>query len=545
MDYNDLFKVKPVSDYDVKEGKVALVVEEKKPVVYVMGEGKVEGDFYADEVSWIDVKRLAIVGDPNGGEKREIYLFDGALTPILKDNYDNFSPLFIGQDKFYFLSNREGETIHLYLYEGGEITRISKGKEPVSNLCVSSDGRKVAYSQGIYDDDVHLVDVETWDEEVIGFKGSEEVPASSECFTSEGVIFLSNRDNFFDVGEYRGGKISWLRKSSWDKLEALLFNGELAYVEDVVGDFKLILGEREVVSKGYNRELKVDQGYLYFLGSYHDRFTDLYRVGKDGVVERLTDSMQGVSGDFVEPKKVSYESFDGTTIHALLYARGNEDRGVVYIHGGPDWECVNSFSPTIQFLVSKGFKVICPNYRGSTGFGRKFNHMNDGDLGGGDLKDVVFSTKVLGVRKIAITGASYGGYLTMMAVTKYPDIWCRAVAVVPFVNWFTEKQLEREVLKQYDEVKMGNNPDLLRDRSPIFFVDRIKTPLLLLAGENDPRCPAEETLQVVKKLKERGVEIEYTIYKDEGHGFSKIENYVDSIRKTVEFISKCEEENTR
>ncbi len=246
--------------------------------------------------------------------------------------------------------------------------------------------------------------------------------------------------------------------------------------------------------------------------------------------------MNGVKDEFVSPTSVTYDS-DGIKIHALLYSRGNEDKGVVYVHGGPDFQCVDNFNPEIQFLVKKGFKVICPDYRGSTGYGRKFNHMNDKDLGGGDLRDVINAVKVLNVKKVAVTGASYGGYLTMMAVTKYPDLWCSAVAVVPFVNWFTEKQFEREVLKQYDEIKIGNDEALLRDRSPIFFVDRIKAPLMLLAGHNDPRCPAEETIQVVEELKKLGRQVEYKIYEGEGHGFMKIENYIDSIKRAVEFIA--------
>ncbi len=246
--------------------------------------------------------------------------------------------------------------------------------------------------------------------------------------------------------------------------------------------------------------------------------------------------MNYVKGDFIKPKVVSYDS-NGLRIYALLYEKGDEDKGIVYIHGGPDWECVNSFNPEIQFFMERGFKVICPNYRGSIGYGRRFNHLNDKDPGGGELLDVINSVKVLGVKKIAITGASYGGYLTMMAITKFPDLWCSAVAVVPFVNWFTEKKLEREILQQYDEIKVGSDENLLRDRSPIFFVDRIKAPLLLLAGENDPRCPAEETLQVVEELKKLDREVKYKIYKDEGHGFAKIENYVDSIKEAVEFIT--------
>lgn len=539
MQYQDLFKIKPITNYDVKDGRVAFIREEDIPRAYILGEGRIDSNFYAEEVSWINEKKLAVVGDPKGSEKREIYIFEGSLSPILKDEYDNVNPWFITDDKFYFLSNRESNTIHLFLYEGGEINRLSEGNIPVDSFCVSEDGKKVAYSQGIYDQDLHILEVDKWREEIVSLSQSEEFPASSQCFTRDGVLFISNKNNYFDIGIFNNGNIKWLKNSSHEKYEALYFNDKLVYIEDNFGDFNIIMDDKIMVSDGYNRNLYVDGNYLYYLGSNYDRFSDLYRVDNDGNIERLTNSMEGISGNFVKPKKVEYKSFDGVNIPSLLYSKGNETKGVVYIHGGPDWECVNTFSPTIQFLVDSGFKVICPNYRGSTGYGRKFNHLNDKDLGGGDLKDVVYAAKFLNLNKIAVTGASYGGYLTMMAVTKYPDIWCSAVAIVPFVNWFTERQFEREFLQQYDEIKMGNDHKLLVDRSPIFFIDNIKTPLMILAGEYDPRCPAEETEQVVKKLKEKGVEIEYKIYENEGHGFAKIENYVDSIRNTVEFIKKC------
>ncbi|AWR93304.1 S9 family peptidase [Acidianus brierleyi] len=539
MQYQDLFKIKPITNYDVKDGRVAFIREEDIPRAYILGEGRIDSNFYAEEVSWINEKKLAVVGDPKGSEKREIYIFEGSLSPILKDEYDNVNPWFITDDKFYFLSNRESNTIHLFLYEGGEINRLSEGNIPVDSFCVSEDGKKVAYSQGIYDQDLHILEVDKWREEIVSLSQSEEFPASSQCFTRDGILFISNKNNYFDIGIFNNGDIKWLKTSNHEKYEALYFNDKLVYIEDNFGDFNIIKDDKIIVSEGYNRNLYVDGNYLYYLGSNYDRFSDLYRVDKDGNIERLTNSMEGISGNFVRPKKVEYKSFDGVNIPSLLYSKGNETKGVVYIHGGPDWECVNTFSPTIQFLVDAGFKVICPNYRGSTGYGRKFNHLNDKDLGGGDLKDVIHAAKFLNLNKIAVTGASYGGYLTMMAVTKYPDIWCSAVAVVPFVNWFTERQFEREFLQQYDEIKMGNDHNLLVDRSPIFFIDNIKTPLMILAGEYDPRCPAEETEQVVKKLKEKGVEIEYKIYENEGHGFAKIENYVDSIRNTVEFIKKC------
>ncbi|TRM85723.1 S9 family peptidase, partial [Sulfolobus sp. E3] len=354
----------------------------------------------------------------------------------------------------------------------------------------------------------------------ISFPNSEEYPASNNCVGDDGsIIFISNKDDFFNVGMWKEGE-KWLIKSNHDKLEATFFKGKLFYVEDIEGTFMLKSDDKVIFEGGLIGSLNVDES-LYFLASTYNRSYDLYRY--DGVkVMRITDSMNGIkTSEFVKPNKVKYKSFDGLEITALLYSKGNEDKGVVYIHGGPDWECTESFNTDIQFLVKAGFKVVCPNYRGSTGYGRRFNHLNDKDLGGGDLRDVVEAVKVLGVNKVAVVGGSYGGYLTMMAITKYPEIWCSAVAIVPFVNWFTEKQFEREYLKQYDEIKIGNDEALLRDRSPIFFVDKIRSPLLLLAGENDPRCPAEETMQVVNKLKELGRDVEYKIYKDEGHGFDE------------------------
>ncbi|MCY0859709.1 MAG: S9 family peptidase [Sulfolobaceae archaeon] len=544
MDFSDIFKLKPVIDYDIsRNDKIAYVVELEKPVAYIKDEGRIDVEGYVDEVNWIDNKRLAITVDQKGGEVRQIWIreTDGKLEKLLADNNDNVSPFFInGPNKFLFISNRDGKTMHLYLYDNGEITKISDGELPVSDLC--SNKRKVVYSQGIYDNDVIIFDLDkNLMEAKISFPNSEQHPASQECIQEDGsIIFLSNHEDFYNVGLWNRGEIEWLINTSHEKYEAISFNGDIFYVEDDDGTFKLRAKRsgKTIFEGGIINSLKTMNNYLYFIASTYNRSFDLYRF--DGnKVERLTDSIEGIdTKELVRPSKVKYKSFDGVEITALLYSKGNnEDKGVIYIHGGPDWECTESLNLDIQFLVKAGFKVICPNYRGSTGYGRRFNHLNDKDLGGDDLRDVVEAIKVLNVKKVAVAGGSYGGYLTMMAVTKYPDLWCSAVAVVPFVNWFTEKQFERDVLKQYDEIKMGNDEALLRDRSPIFFVDRIKAPLLLLAGENDPRCPAEETLQVVEKLKESGRTVEYAIYKDEGHGFAKKENEVDSIKRLVDFIS--------
>jgi dipeptidyl aminopeptidase/acylaminoacyl peptidase len=127
----------------------------------------------------------------------------------------------------------------------------------------------------------------------------------------------------------------------------------------------------------------------------------------------------------------------------------------------------------------------------------------------------------------------------MMAVTKAPDVWAAGIPIVPFVNWFTEIENEDPVLRESDVATMGDpakNQALLRDRSPINFIDKIKAPLLLLAGGHDPRCPKSETLQVVDAIKKRGGSVDYKIYDNEGHGFARVDNQIDAYKRIADFL---------
>src|SRR5206468_3090577 len=190
---------------------------------------------------------------------------------------------------------------------------------------------------------------------------------------------------------------------------------------------------------------------------------------------------------------------------------------------------------TIQYLANQGYFVIAPNYRGSAGYGRDFQEANRFDLGGGDLRDVIAAaewikkTGYIDPKKVAVMGGSYGGYLTMMAVTKAPDLWAAGVPIAPFVNWFTELENEDPLLRQYNIATMGDpvkDKARLQARSPINFVDQIKAPLLILAGANDPRCPKTEAEQVASAIKKHGGVVELKIYENEGHGFAKTENQI-------------------
>jgi dipeptidyl aminopeptidase/acylaminoacyl peptidase len=257
------------------------------------------------------------------------------------------------------------------------------------------------------------------------------------------------------------------------------------------------------------------------------------------------------SSDMVEPHLVHYPSRDGKfTISAFAYVPNNikpngKYPAVVYIHGGPASQFVDSFNPLVQYLVNQGYLVIAPNYRGSTGSGKEFMDANFRDEGGSDLNDVldaaawVSKSPFVDPKKLIVMGRSYGGYLTMMAVTKAPEMWAAGVPIVPFVNWFTEIHNEDPLLRQMDLAIMGDpveNKKLYEDRSPINFIDQVKAPLLILAGGNDPRCPKSEAQQVADAIRKRGGIAQLKIYENEGHAFSRVENQIDAYQRVSDFL---------
>jgi dipeptidyl aminopeptidase/acylaminoacyl peptidase len=274
---------------------------------------------------------------------------------------------------------------------------------------------------------------------------------------------------------------------------------------------------------------------------------------KPAVARQITESLVGGvrAEDMVEPYLVHFPSKDGKwTISAFVYVPYNlphnpEHPAIVYVHGGPTAQTMNTFSRFIQYAANQGYLVIAPNYRGSTGYGKEFQQANLFDMGGGDLEDVLAAadfikqTGYVDPKKLILMGGSYGGYLTMMGVTKAPAVWAAGVPIVPFVNWFTEIQNEDPVLQQSDLATMGDlvqNKARYEDRSPINFVDQIKAPLYLLAGGHDPRCPNSESQQVVDAIKKRGGVVEYKVYEDEGHGFARVENQIDAYKRVADFL---------
>jgi dipeptidyl aminopeptidase/acylaminoacyl peptidase len=249
---------------------------------------------------------------------------------------------------------------------------------------------------------------------------------------------------------------------------------------------------------------------------------------------------------------VHYPSFDGKIISALMWIPFNLKRdgtnpALVLPHGGPTGQVQDYWSPRVAALVSRGYICIAPNVRGSTGYGIEFQKANYQDLGGGDLQDEVYAAKFLQAtgyvdpKKIGITGGSYGGFMTLMAIGKTPDVWAAAVEEYGIINWMTMLQHSDPQLQQYLKALLGNP---IKDRkayeraSPITFIHDTKAPLLVLQGVNDPRVPQEEAVQVVEMLRKDGKVVEAQYYPDEGHGFEKRENKIDATRRTVAWFDK-------
>jgi len=440
----------------------------------------------------------------------------------------------------------------------------------------SHDGKRIAYTQQQAkgtDSNIFVGELDTGQSTSLTPHDGEHLYTAND-FSPDGkkLLITSNAANGYDNAgslDIESKKISWLTKDKWE-VSGGNFSPDgkrVLWIANVDGNSDIY--EHDLAS-GKTTSLPLPKGVNTLGGAgspfsrdgarllyYHNGPTSPSDVWvhslASGESQRVTDSLvAGVRAeDMVEPTLVRYPSRDGKwAISAFVYMPYNLPRqevspAIVMVHGGPTAQTMNSFNRFVQYMVNQGYIVIAPNYRGSSGYGKEFQDANLFDMGGGDLQDVLASadwikqTGYVDPKKLILMGGSYGGYLTMMGVTKAPEMWAAGVPIVPFVNWFTEIEHEDPVLQQSDMATMGDpakNKALFEDRSPIFFVDKIKAPLLLLAGGHDPRCPKEETLQVVDAVKKNGGIAEYKIYDNEGHGFAKVENQIDAYQRVADFL---------
>lgn len=270
-----------------------------------------------------------------------------------------------------------------------------------------------------------------------------------------------------------------------------------------------------------------------------------------GELTRLTVSPCDVDpASFVDAERVSFTSFDGLEVPAfVLRPERAPDAGpapvVVVIHGGPESQHRPSFAPLLQYLVASGFAVVAPNVRGSTGYGKAYQHLDDvekrldsvRDLAG--LHDWLAEQDDLDHTRAALYGGSYGGYMVLAGLAFQPERWAAGVDIVGMSDLVTFLENTSEWRRAFREREYGSlehDRDVLEAASPINRVEDIRAPLLLIHGRNDPRVPVSEAEQIHEILTEQGVRSDLLIYEDEGHGLAKLPNRIDAYPKVTAFL---------
>ena len=260
---------------------------------------------------------------------------------------------------------------------------------------------------------------------------------------------------------------------------------------------------------------------------------------------------------FVAPELIHYPTFDtnadGTprTIPAWLY-RPPVDAGhaapvVVLVHGGPESQSRPLFFPYIQYIVNHGYAVLVPNVRGSTGYGKAYSHLDDVEKRMDSVADLAHAAYWLKQQpgidgdRIVVYGGSYGGFMVLSALTTYPDLWVAGVDTVGISSFVTFLENTSDYRRAHREAEYGSlahDRAFLESISPINHVDRIKAPLMVIHGANDPRVPLSEAEQMVAALKARGVPVEFMVFDDEGHGILKLKNRLVSYPAIVAFLDR-------
>ncbi len=400
------------------------------------------------------------------------------------------------------------------------------------------------------------------------------INAKQVCWSPDSarLAFSSDLHGFYDIGifELASGQVVWATSGKGNKASPdwSADGKRLTYIYSEGPDSWVAVMELgRAAPVLYHLEPGVHSSPLFtpesrrivFAYDNPRRPDDLWLLNlESGQFRALTRSLprEFSAEDFIMPRHIEYSSLDGRSVPALLYQppEGEDEPkqglrpAVIVIHGGPTWSFQFLWYPLMTHLASRGWVVLAPNYRGSTGYGREWQLASRFDMGGVDTMDVAAGVDYLvkeglaDPKRIAVTGRSHGGYLTMSCLTEYPKLWACGSAVVPFLNWFTSHANSRQDLQHWDIENMGDprkNSRLWRERSPFFFLRRVQAPVQLICAANDPRCPASELSAARDVLLALGKPVDYVFYPDEGHAFLKIENVVDHEIRRVAFLARA------
>lgn len=534
-------------------------------------------------IGYLPDGRILYSSDQGGNELNHIYLRakDGAvtdLTPAEKAKFQ-FAGLSHDRKSFFYQSNQRNRAA-FDVYEMDLATLNPKlifenpgGFFPGD---VSPDKRYIALAKTITttNGDVFLYDTKTKETKLLT-KHEGEVNNGPESFTPDGKKLLISTDEgnefaYVKAYDLASGQSTVLDKANWDiSSDYLSYQGRYR-VLSVNNDART---ELKIIDTRTNQAIKLpalpggdvtgvnitdSEGRMTFYVNSSNSPATLYSYDfKSGKVTPLVRGLNPEidANDLVAGEVVRYKSFDGMEVPALLYkpkgaTAGDKLPAILSIHGGPGGQTRLTYSPLVQYLVNNGYVVLAVNNRGSSGYGKTFYAADDRKHGDADLKDCVESKKLLAATgyvdpaKIGIMGGSYGGYMTLAGLAFTPDDFAVGVDIFGVANWLRTLNSMPEwwgpqrdaMFKEIGHPKTDSVA--LYNKSPLFHTQRIKKPLLVIQGANDPRVLKIESDEIVANVKKNGVPVEYVTFPDEGHGFVKKENEITAYKAVKEFLDK-------
>ncbi len=537
------------------------------------------------DVAWSpDGKLLVFTADHEGDEFHQVFVMEAdggeprALTDSPKVQYhlsavETFSPdgrfiLFAGNDREQTCQ----DVLKLEL-ASGEIERLVAADGLHFSIGFSPDQRYVGVLRLNSNTDADLLLVEpgvTDPAQPLVLNPHEGEAKNDPAFwhpdgTSMFTITDQGRD-FKGLASFSvtPGGPTWVETPAWDVEEAVMSADHrvLAWVINEDGYSRIhatefasgkALSVPEIPGGTVNSlRLSADGKLLAFLLAIATRPTEVVTVNlESGAVRFLTEStppaLRQVTA--VEPRLVRYPTHDGREIPAFLYRpHGSGQFPVVLsIHGGPEAQerPMYMYGGFYQYLLATGVGVLAPNVRGSTGYGSSYQRLIHHDWGGDELKDFEQAVHYLHTldwvdpKRIAVFGASFGGFATLSCVSRLPNLWAAAVSIVGPSNLVTfAKAVPPTWLRLM--AKWVGDPETERDfliaRSPITYADDIVAPLFVIQGAHDPRVVKAESDQIVERLRARGVGVRYDVYDDEGHGFTKRANEIKALGDAAGFL---------
>jgi len=538
---------------------------------------------FDDGINWYTLShdgRMAIVGAAEGGtEDFQMYLMDtrtGRITKLTDNPNVRYGSVFWKKNGsgFYFRANLDNpKDFFIYYYDltSAQKTRVFdlEGSNVISNLSYDERYLIIYHFYSNVSSDIYMLDLETGQSHMITSGKENVLYADGYLMTDNKNLYLLCNDNEDGVLkravlDIASGRIEFLEPTSKWRVDELRFSPDRRYMAWIVNE------NGYAVLKLWDMKLKrpiaspplhgvVDAPYMTDNCQIAFRYTgstiapDVYVWDwKKPELRKITHATYaGIDPSlFVEPELITYESHDGLEIPAFLFLPpeydGNPIPFIIHAHGGPESQFRPYFQRHFQYLLLNGYGILAPNVRGSKGYGKEYINLDNYKNRMSAVADYKAAAEYLIQNSlsrngmIGIKGTSYGGYVVLACITEYPDLFSAAVDQVGIANFVTFLNNTRDYRREIREAEYGplSDEEFLNSISPIHKADRIKTPLLIIHGENDPRVPVGEARQMIDAITAGGGTVDSLIFPDEGHGVAKLENRLQLYRKMVEFFDK-------